>query len=154
MNKLTTQFEAQRLLQVYHGENQWDRLMGHMSDQMTVLQNRAQMLLALSAVTITVTGFSGRTIAATSFSAQLFVVIGLGLVILAAGICVFGVLNVKWMTLINGDEIEEWLHNTLIYRDRKTKAYKLATFVLLLGLIVYGCSVALMLLEPTLTLVR
>ena len=126
----------------------WDRLLQHMSDQMTVLQNRAQVLLALCAVTITVTGFSGRLIAGTSPTAKVMVIVGLGLVVLAACICVFGVLTVKWLTLIPGDNEEAWLEQTLCYRNRKTTAYRVATVVLLIGLLTYGYSVAMMLFNP------
>lgn len=140
--------EARRLLEMTSGPGQWERLHALLSDMMTVLQHRAQVLLTLCGAVVTVTGFSGRAIAGTSFPAQFLVIAGLALIVGSAAFGVFGVLPVRWLSQQPGQGLPAWLAACLAYRDRKTSAYRASMALLLAGIALYGAAIALMLLHP------
>ena len=72
--------------------------------QLSVLVVRTQVLLSLSGIVVTVTGFSGRAIAATSPSARMLIATGIGVVLLAAAVAIAGVLRLKWLTQLGGSD--------------------------------------------------
>jgi hypothetical protein len=116
--------------------------------QLNVLHVRAQVLLSLAGVVITVTGFSGRLIAGTSAVAQGFLVSGLA-VVLASAIWVFTrVMHIHWVTLDLTDDFARSLEMMIQRRNRKTRAYALGGIILCAGLILYCVSISLMLLNP------
>ena len=90
--------EARHLLALYAGDPA--KVMGTVETQLGVLAARAQTLLSLTGLTITVTGFSGTSIASTSRAAAALIVTGLVLVLLGAGQCIAGILAVRWTTSI------------------------------------------------------
>jgi hypothetical protein len=116
--------------------------------QLNVLHVRAQVLLSLAGVVITVTGFSGRLIAGTSEVAQGFLVSGLA-VVLASAIWVFTrVMHIHWVTLDLTDDFARSLETMIQRRNRKTRAYAWGGIILCAGLILYCVSISLMLLNP------
>ena len=117
--------------------------------QIGVLHTRAQILLTLSGIVISTTGFSGRIIAGTNLWAQIAIIAGVGLVLLAAVVVVWGVLGLHWLTQQPGANLNEWLHSALSYRDRKTLAYRNGMALMILGLTLYVIAIAIMLALPT-----
>jgi hypothetical protein len=116
--------------------------------QLNVLHVRAQVLLSLAGVVITVTGFSGRLIAGTSEVAQGFLVSGLA-VVLASAVWVFTrVMHIHWVTLDLTDDFTRSLEIMIQRRNRKTRAYALGGIILCAGLVLYCVSISLMLLNP------
>ncbi len=116
--------------------------------QLNVLYTRAQVLLSLAGVVVTITGFSGRLIAGTSPLAQSFLIAGL-FVSLSSAIWVFlKVMRVRWVTIMACNNLETALEQALVHRNRKTSAYSTGGFILCLGLLLYCISIALMLLNP------
>ena len=116
--------------------------------QLNVLYTRAQVLLSLAGVVVTITGFSGRLIAGTSSLAQFFLIAGL-FVSLSSAIWVFlKVMRVRWVTIMACNNQETALEQALIHRNRKTSAYSIGGKILCLGLLFYCLSIALMLLDP------
>ncbi len=116
--------------------------------QLNVLYTRAQVLLSLAGVVVTITGFSGRLIAGSSALAQAFLVCGL-FVSLSSAIWVFlKVMRIRWVTSLACQNQETALHQALIHRNRKTAAYSIGGKILCLGLILYCIAIALMLLDP------
>jgi hypothetical protein len=146
MNCLNRQEESQRILREY--ERRFEPIMTMLERQFTVLHNRAQVLLTLCGIVISTTGFSGRIIAGTNRSAQLFIIAGVALVLLAAAVVVWGVLHLRWLTLQPGNSIEEWLQTSLEYRDRKTESYRVGITLMLIGLVLYAGAIAIMLRFP------
>lgn len=114
--------------------------------QMTVLQIRAQVLMTLAGVVLTITGFSGKRIAGTSRFAQICVIVGLGVVLFSAVWVWKKVLNIRWLTSDLYGEPEEILLRTIERRDTKTKAYTTGGFVLCMGFVIYSIAFAKMLI--------
>ena len=144
---LTRAEEARRILDHY-GKDEFILIMEMLERQFTVLHNRAQVLLGLCGIVITTTGFSGRIIANTDKLAQLCIVVGVFLVLIAAAVVVWGVLHLRWLTIQPGESTEQWLHTCLTYRDRKTNSYRVGIALLLIGLTFYVIAIADMLLNP------
>lgn len=116
--------------------------------QLDTVYARAQVLISLAGIVVTVTGFSGRLIAGSSRLAQGFLVAGL-FVTLASAIWVFlRVMRVRWVTRLACEDPEHALANALHRRDRKTRAYAVGGLALFIGLALYCISIALMLLDP------
>ncbi len=139
--------EAERILALYRGDPA--QALRLMSDQMTVLQSRAQALMGLAGVVVTVTGFSGRIIAGTNAFAQAAIIVGVVLV-LASAIWQFArVLQLRWVTLELDREPVEALAAIIARRDRKTAAYRLGGYVFCLGAAFYLLALSVMLACPT-----
>src|SRR5215210_760380 len=68
------------------------------SQQLTVIQGRSQLLLTLSTLTLTITGFSGPQIATTSSFARVSIVAGIGCVLLSTVLILLSSLRLKWVT--------------------------------------------------------
>src|SRR5215207_8167366 len=124
--RLTLDEEAARILASYGDEpSNLERIMSMLERQFVVLHNRAQVLLTLCGIVISTTGFSGRIIAGTNPLAQFLIIAGVGLVLLAAAIVVWGVLHLYWLTMQTGQDTRSWLINSLGYRDMKTQSYRI-----------------------------
>lgn len=121
------------------------------NQQLNVIHTRAQSLIALGSVVITVTGFSGRIIADTNRYAQLLIVLGITLVGVAAGITLTRVMPLRWVTSYMDLEPREWLLTALRRRTRKSKALRVALVFMTLGMISYLTSIAIMLMFPEAT---
>jgi len=89
----TPEEEAEHLLGLYGSDA--GKIMGMLEGQLTNLTGRAQMLLQLAGLTITVTGFSGASIARSGRPAAILVVSGLVLVLLAASLSMGGILRIR-----------------------------------------------------------
>ncbi len=139
--------EAQKILQIY-GRDDVRSVMELIERQFMVLHHRSQVLLGLSGIVITTTGFSGRLIAGTNALAQGLIISGVALVMAAATVVCYGVLHLRWLTQHPGGQIEQWLDHTLAYRDRKTRFYRVAIVLTVLGLGLYVASIFVMLLRP------
>jgi hypothetical protein len=114
--------------------------------QLSVLVLRTQVMLSLSGIVITVTGFSGRTIAQTSELARTLVATGILIVLLAAGVAIGGVLRLRWLTQELGDDVEETLLRMLHIRDTKSRFLSVALVLFVVGFACYCVAIALMLL--------
>ena len=118
--------------------------------QLSVLVLRTQVMLSLSGIVITVTGFSGRTIAQTSELARNLVASGNVIVLGAAGVAIGGVLRLKGLTQQMTDDTEATLVGMLDMRDQKSRYLNVALLLFMVGFACYCVSIALMLLatEP------
>ncbi len=147
MGCLSRSEECDRILKEVGG-GKLDPIMAMLERQFNVLHNRTQVMLGLCGVVITTTGFSGRIIAGTNFLAQVLIINSVALVLLAAGVVVWSVLHLRWLTQQTGDDVRSWLMTALAYRDRKTDAYRVGIALLLVGLALYVGAIAIMLLYP------
>lgn len=116
--------------------------------QLDTIYSRAQVLLSLAGIVVTVTGFSGRLIAGSSSPAQAFLVSGLFVVLLSALFVFLRVMRVRWVTSMLADNPDSALANAIFRRNRKTTAYSIGGLILFLGLLLYCISISLMLLNP------
>jgi hypothetical protein len=147
MSKQTRQEEIDRIIRIY-GPDDMRSIMEMVERHFMVLHHRSQVLLALSGIVITTTGFSGRLIAGTNQLAQWLIISGVALVMAAAATVCYGVLHLRWLTQQPGTQIEQWLHTTLAYRDRKTRFYRVGIVMTMVGLTLYVGSIFVMLLLP------
>lgn len=116
--------------------------------QLNTLHARAQVLMSLAGIVVTVTGFSGRLIAATSLISQILVIAGLVTVLISA-IWVFAqVMGVKWVTAGLTENHSESLERIIERRNRKTRAYSRGGVMLCIGLILYSIAFGMMLVKP------
>lgn len=110
--------------------------------QLATLVLRAQVMLSLSGIVITVTGFSGSAIATTSLLAQVCIVAGLLLVLMAAAVAVGGVLKLRWLTQDIGPQPIDVLILGIGMRDKKARALNLALGIFVTGFALYCLAVA------------
>ena len=141
---VTIDEETAHLLQLYGGDG--PKIMGAIEAQMNILSTRAQTLLSLAAVTVTVTGFSGANIARTGKTAATLLVSGLVTVLFAASLAMIGILKVRWTTSLRPSPLDEVVKRSLEIRDQKTRAFNRALALLISGLALYVSSIALLLL--------
>jgi hypothetical protein len=117
-------------------------------EQLNIIYTRAQVLMSLAGMVVTVTGFSGRLIAGSSLLAQCFLVAGLFVSLSSAAWVFVRVMRVRWVTTLASENQEDALEQSLFRRNLKTKAYTLGGTLLFIGLLLYGISIALMLIDP------
>ena len=140
--------EVKRIMALTKGDT--GRAYELVQSQFSVLVLRTQVMLSLSGIVITVTGFSGRTIAQTSELARNLVASGIVIVLGAAGVAIGGVLRLKWLTQQMTDDTEATLVGMLDMRDQKSRYLNVALLLFMVGFACYCVSIALMLLatEP------
>lgn len=148
MSPLPREQEADRILATYGSENALAKIMEMLERQFGVLHNRAQVLLALGGIIISTTGFSGRNIAGTGPWAQGLIVIGVALVLLSAAVVCWGVLHLRWLTMQPGQALRDWLLASIAYRDYKTRTYRVALMIMLVGMTAYVAAIIIMLVNP------
>lgn len=136
--------EAERILSLCGGDAL--RAFNIVQTQHTTLVLRTQVMLSLSGIVITVTGFSGRAIAETSALARLSIVAGLVLVLLAAGVLVAGVLRLKWLTQALRDDVRSSIVFGLALRNRKARFLSLGLLLFVVGFSLYVLAVAQLLI--------
>jgi hypothetical protein len=110
--------------------------------QLAVLVMRSQVMLSLSGIVITVTGFSGRAIAETSALARSCIAGGILVVLLSAAVAILNVLRLTWLTLELDDEPLVTLLRGLELRDRKAKYLKTASLLFTFGFALYCVAIA------------
>lgn len=110
--------------------------------QLGVLVLRTQVMLSLSGIVVTVTGFSGRAIAETSDLARASIVLGVLVVLLAAGVAFGGVLRLRWLTEALTDDPIEMLVGGLELRDKKGRNLKAAIVLFVVGFTLYVIAIA------------
>jgi len=137
---LTPDQELDFLKQIY-GSDRSDKLIEILTDSFNVLQNRAQMLLSLIAITLTITGFSGPRIAESSLVARISIAFGLAFVLISALILMAGPLRINWCTRTKSVDIDQTLVKLIVQRNTRTNRYHLASVTLVIGLIGYVSSV-------------
>ena len=130
--------EAASLLAV-HGEAA--RCQALITQQFGVIQSRTQALIGLATLALTITGFSGPRMAASSALARWTMILGLAWVLTAVVIALRGALRIRWLTQITGATPQAALVAMIQYRDRKTRRFGQALFCLVVGLALYVTSV-------------
>lgn len=136
--------EADHLLQLYG--NDAPRVLAVLQTQFISVTSRAQMLLQLAGLTITVTGFSGASIARSGRLAAILVVSGLVVVLVAAAHSLGGILRIRWTTQLAPCPPRDAIIAAIRMRDDKTRVFSQALVLLIVGLALYIGSVALLLL--------
>lgn len=145
--KCTIEQEAESLSQFFGGDG--PAALALVERQLNAIHVRAQVVIGFAAVAVTTTGFSGRLIAGTSVVAQISIIAGL-VIILSSCLSIFlRVLRVEWViSRYLHNDLEETLVRVLTSRNNKTRAYRLGSAGVFIGLTVYAFAIAIMLLNP------
>lgn len=138
--------EAEQLVRIAGGDLY--RVHDLLDRQFAVLQNRAQILVSIAGIVVTVTGFSGRIIAGTHLIGQILVLAGLFTVLASAVYVIRRVMRIRWLTALMADAEPATIAAILEQRERKRQAFYNGGAILLIGLTIYCCAVAVMLLQP------
>lgn len=145
MKKLSSEEELEFLKEIYGGD--YDRLFASIREAFSILQTRSQMLLGLATICLTITGFSGPRMAASNPASRFFIAFGLTFVLAAVLAVVAGPLRFRWITAWKADTMDQTLIKNIKRRDFKTLWYRIATFLLLVGLTGYVLSLIFYLLH-------
>jgi hypothetical protein len=140
---MTAREEATRILKM---TDDHFAALGVLERQLGVLVLRSQVLLSLCGIVITVTGFSGRAIAQTSFSARLCISLGIFVVLASAATAIVGVLRVKWLTQVAADEPLETLVNGIHIREQKSRYLAVSQVLFVTGFALYCAAIAQLLM--------
>jgi hypothetical protein len=138
--------EARRVLALVGGDH--EAAFRLLEQQLAVMVVRTQVLLSLSGIVITVTGFSGRVIAQTGSVGRALISAGIVIVLAAALTAIAGVLRLRWLTQLIADEPEDTLLAILALRDQKSRWLTVAMALFGLGFACYCGAIAQLLLNP------
>lgn len=144
---LTEHEEAAALLERHTGPSGMSEALNVLAQQFQVIQGRSQLLLSLSTLVLTITGFSGPKIAATNLTARLLLAAGITIVLLSTATTLIQSLTVRWITQVQGSTPGETLELIIRNRNRKTRSYALSLAILVGGLTCYVGSVVVFLLN-------
>jgi hypothetical protein len=136
--------EAERILALVGGSarDAFDLV----EQQLSTLVLRTQVMLSLSGIVITVTGFSGRAIAETSSLARILISTGILVVLASAATAIGGVLRLRWLTQAIEDDPLAMIRRMLVDRDRKARFLGASLVLFVTGFACYCVAIALMLL--------
>ena len=109
--------------------------------QFDVLQSRSHMMLTLATLTLTITGFSGPKIAASKVVSQYAMILGLVFVLAAVVVTLAGTLRIRWLTQVGQGDAEAVIRDMIVYRNQKTRLFRIELTLLVLGLTFYVLSV-------------
>ena len=138
LKKLTPVEELEFLKEIHGGDQA--KVFSYLRGSFALLQTRSQMLLGLATICLTITGFSGPRMAQSNPFSRIFIGLGLAFVLASVSAVVAGPLRLRWMTQWRADSLDETLVEHLIRRNDKTRLYKMATALLLIGLSGYLLS--------------
>ncbi|TVR13226.1 MAG: hypothetical protein EA401_07300 [Planctomycetota bacterium] len=127
--------EARRLLAIHDG--QLAPAIAHVEAHLGVVQARSQFLLTIGTLALTITGFSGPTIAASSVFSAVGLSCGLLLVLSALILLLLGSLRIRWITQLIDDDPEASVARALAWRDRKARSFAVQLVLLVCGLTSY-----------------
>ncbi len=130
--------EAQWLLEQY--DHSIKDCLNFLTQQFIIIQNRNQLLLTLSTVTLTITGFSGPLIAKSNLFSKLSLVTGLGLMVLSTVFLLATGMRLKWVSQFEGKTPLEMISKIIEYRDLKSGTYQWQLRGMIAGLCCYVAS--------------
>jgi lysylphosphatidylglycerol synthetase-like protein (DUF2156 family) len=136
----TARDEAEQILKLSGG----DTLAAYemVERQLSVLVLRTQVMLSLSGIVITVTGFSGRAIAETSNLARWSIASGILVVLASAVAAIWGVLRLSWLTQTIGEDALAMLIRGLQIRDTKSRFLRTSLLLFICGFSLYCFAIA------------
>jgi len=132
--------EAEQLLRL-QGERGLKGAVEVLMQQFMVLQTRAQIMLTITTLTLTITGFSGPKIAAAGDFARAAMVLGIISVLASTLLILGGSLRIQWVTQFKGENDLALVTSVLRYRNQKTKLFFAEICLLVAGLACYVASV-------------
>ncbi len=111
-----------------------------LSREFGAILQRTQVLLTLATLTLTITGFSGPSIAESGPFSRYTMVVGLVFVLAAILVALVGILRVRWTTQYATQEPVQALEAIIAYRNDKTRKFVVGMILLVIGLCLYVAS--------------
>ena len=140
----TAREEAERILALAEGNT--FRAYEIVNQQMSVIVLRTQVMLSLSGIVVTVTGFSGRAIAETSVAARTSIAAGILVVLASAAVAIWGALRLSWLTQhLDGDALV-MLTRAIDIREKKSRYLRASLVLFIIGFALYCIAIAQLLL--------
>lgn len=136
-----TKEEAQRLVEVFSGRP--DQLVTFLSGQLTVVKTHAQMLMGLSGLVVTVTGFSGHNMVRGGLASTAAMSLGILAVLVAVVLTLRVSSRLRWVSEDLGDDLVATAAAVIRRRDQQTRALGYAGTLVAMGLGSYLVSVVL-----------
>ena len=140
----TARQEAEQILKLSRGDEQ--RAYDMIERQLSVLVLRTQVMLSLSGIVITVTGFSGRAIAETSNLARWSIASGIMIVLLSAAAAIWGVLRLSWLTQTIDEDALAMLTRGIEIRNAKSRFLRASLVLFIAGFSLYCFAIAQLLI--------
>jgi hypothetical protein len=134
--------EELELLKKIYGDKALPEIYFSLVSAFNVIQNRAQILLSLATICLTITGFSGPKIAQSSALSKYSIGLGILFVLISILTALAGPLQIRWITQFYLENIDHTLEELISRRNLKTKQYHLSMAFLGVGLSFYVISVA------------
>ncbi|MBN2695003.1 hypothetical protein JXR93_10095 [bacterium] len=135
---LSSKEEANLMMRLFPNWTECYKIINHHFD---VLQSRNQMMLTLSTLTLTITGFSGPKIASDNTISRVFLILGLSTVLLSTIIILLSTLKIRWLTQNGVEEPIDILISLIDRRNKRTKLFHLQLITLMGGLFFYVSGV-------------
>jgi len=132
--------EAKQLL-IVQGESGLKGATAVLMQQFFVLQTRAQIMLTITTLTLTITGFSGPKIAASGVFSRYSMALGILATLISTLLILGGSLRIRWVTQFRGDNDLDLITRVIRYRNEKTNLFFVEICLLVLGLASYVSSV-------------
>ncbi|HXU68828.1 MAG TPA: hypothetical protein VN947_05840 [Polyangia bacterium] len=140
----TAREEAERILKLSGGDTL--KAYDMVERQLSVLVLRTQVMLSLSGIVITVTGFSGRAIAETSILARTSIATGIMVVLASAVVAIWGVLRLSWMSQAIDEDAILMLSRGIAIRDAKSRFLRASLLLFIVGFSLYCFAIAQLLM--------
>lgn len=140
MKELTPSEELKHLKLIF-GEMPTASIYNNLISSFTIIQTRAQILLSLATICLTITGFSGPKIAESNLLSRYSIALGLVFVLVSIAFVLSGPLRIKWATQLFVENMDKTMEVLIQRRNLKTSQYHKSMFFLAIGLSFYVLSV-------------
>jgi len=140
MKKLSPQEELSNLISIVENETH-EKILNNLKESFNTLYTRSQVLLSLTTICLTITGFIGPKIARSGHLSKFFIIFGLIFVIMSTVILFTGPLYIQWISRFKADTFEETVICQIKRRNKRTIKYRIAKLFLAIGLTGYVISV-------------
>ncbi len=105
------------------------------------IQSRQQTLLTLATLTLTITGFSGPSMAASNVVSKYSMIFGISIVLFSMVMILVNILKFNWFTQIKEKDFEATLAKLIKYRNARNDEFKKELVLLTIGLSCYVIAV-------------
>ena len=140
MNKLSPQKEFTHLKSIVKDESQ-EKIMTNLKESFNTIYTRSQVLLSLTTICLTITGFIGPKIARANHLSKFFIIFGLTFVMLSVVILFTGPLYIQWISQYRAETFEKTVIYQINRRNNRTIKYRIAKLFLAIGLTGYVISI-------------
>ena len=133
--------EARHLARVFEGKP--DGLVTYLSSQLGVLKSQSQMLMGLSGLVVTVTGFSGHNMVRGGAASTIAMVVGIAGITAGVIVTLQVGRRLRWVSRDLDEDYEKTALAVIQRRDAQATALRRAGAFVALGLAAYLLSVVL-----------